>query len=80
MKYKFCRMCDEPATVLKLNKQAVENGDEDLDGMGVGWSETLELIMDLDTGEDEENYTIEGYCSGVCLHLAGELEHAETRD
>jgi hypothetical protein len=73
-------MCDESATVLKFNKQAVDNGDEDLDGAGIGWCETRELIENLDSGEDEENYTIYGYCSSTCIHFAGELAHAGARD
>jgi hypothetical protein len=76
-----CAHCGEyPAVTLRLNKAAVENGEESLDGLGIGWSETLDVIEDHDTGESEDEYTLEDFCSLECIHFAGEFEHGMSED
>jgi len=73
----MCEWCgQEPAVSLTFSRKAVENGDEDLNGCGIGWYETQELIIGyagLDDRVDE--FTIDDYCSRDCIHLAGEFEH-----
>lgn len=76
MSEKMCSHCGESeALTLKFDKE-----DPDLDGMGVGWPETLEILSEHDTGEDPVVYTVEDFCSGTCVHLAGEMAHAMAKD
>ncbi len=79
----MCKRCGEyPAVVLTFSQRAVENGDESLGGMGIGWSETQELILEWswnrpdDQPDEDDTFTVEGYCSRLCLHLDGEFRHA----
>lgn len=79
----ICKWCgEEPAVALAFSHRAVENGDETLCGMGIGWSETQELILEWDWNrpddqpESDDSFTVEGYCSCECLHLDGEFRHA----
>jgi len=58
----------------------LERENPDLDGMGVGWPETLAILENNDIGEDENYYIIDDFCSGTCIHLAGEYDHAMARD
>jgi hypothetical protein len=72
----MCSHCGEhPATTLKITKH-----DPDLDGLGVGWPETIEVLEDNDIGEDPDFYFVTGYCSETCIHLAGEYRHAMAED
>lgn len=84
MSEKMCKHCgEEPMVDLKFSQRAVENGDEDLNGMGIGWAETGELLLEWDWNrpdnqpEDDDTFTVEGYCSKECLHLDGEFRHAK---
>lgn len=73
---KMCSHCGEyEAVTLKLSKQ-----DPDLDGMGVGWSETEDVLEDNDVGDDKDFYIIKNFCSGSCIHLAGEFKHGMASD
>jgi len=74
---KMCSHCGEnPAVTLKITKQ-----DPDLDGLGVGCYETLEVLQDNDISDDDSDfYLVTGYCSETCIHLAGEYAHAMVRD
>lgn len=73
---KMCSHCEEsPAIELRIDKE-----NPDLDGMGVGWAETLEVMEDSDIGDDPKFYTINDFCSGTCIHLAGEYAHAMAED
>ena len=79
----MCEWCgEEPAVALVFSQRAVENGDETLSDMGIGWSETQELILEWgwnrpdDQPESDDSFTVEGYCSKECLHLIGEFRHA----
>ena len=80
---RMCKWCgEEPAVALTFSQRAVENGDESLGGMGIGWSETQELIMEYawdrpaDRPEGDDTFVVDDYCSRACMHLAGEFEHA----
>jgi hypothetical protein len=73
---KMCAHCGEtPAVTLRIAKE-----DPDLDGMGVGWHETLKVLEDNDIGDDPDFYVINRYCSGSCIHLTGEFNHAMAED
>ena len=75
-KVKVCSHCNEyPAVTLKLCKE-----DPDLDGMGVGWPETVDVLEDNDVGDDKDFYIIRNFCSGTCIHLSGEFKHAMASD
>lgn len=73
---KMCSHCGEsPALTLKITKH-----DPDLDGLGVGWPETLDVLVDNDIGDDPDFYFVTGFCSETCIHLSGEYRHALARD
>jgi hypothetical protein len=73
----MCEWCgQEPAVSLTFSRKAVENGDEDLNGCGIGWYETQELIIGYVSLDDRvDEVTIDDYCSRDCIHLAGEFKH-----
>ncbi|MBZ5613240.1 MAG: hypothetical protein LAO23_04455 [Acidobacteriia bacterium] len=72
----MCSHCGEsPALTLKITKH-----DPDLEGLGVGWPETLDVLEDNDIGDDPDFYFVTGFCSETCIHLAGEYRHAMARD
>jgi len=57
MSEEMCRHCGEsPAVTLRIPKD-----NPDLDGNGVGWSETAEILDDEDLGDDSNFYVITGY-------------------
>jgi len=68
----MCAHCgEEEAVTLRVNKE-----DPSLSGVDVGWWETTEILENSDVGDDAEFYTIEDFCSGTCIHFAGEYRHA----
>jgi hypothetical protein len=76
MSTKMCSHCGEtPAVTLRITKH-----DPDLDGLGVGWPETLAILENGDEDEDPDYYVITGFCSETCIHLAGEFKHAMAQD
>jgi hypothetical protein len=75
----YVRMCDhckgEVAIRLRISKD-----DPELDGLGVGWPETVEVLEGNDRGMEQDYYTIDNFCSGTCVHLQGEFRHMMAKD
>jgi hypothetical protein len=66
---------EQPATQLVIQEE------DDLDGLGIGWPEPLELIQDHAVEKAEDGrYVVEDYCSKTCIHLAGEMKHSLTKN